>query len=265
METSNHNINGAMLQSHICSDIKHKTMKKTMTLFFAIIFLLINNCKAQNTTAKDSSKNKGYIGINAGVNIPMSRYAGTTPTIINGVGYAKTGERIDLSFGYKLSKSIGIAGMLSSIINSMDEQALTNNYSKLYYSNNVKITSTSWYLENIMLGAYGSFSNAKKCSFESRVMIGALIATKPEIIMSAASYKQDEKSATSANFCYLFGIGLKYNINDKLCFLSNLDYTGSKIIYSNIPITNSNGAKSSYTANLTYTAINIGIGLGFRL
>ena len=134
---------------------------------------------------------------------------------------------------------------------------------------NSYVDSKPWSIEGLMIGAYGSFPISKKVSFESRVLIGFLTSTSPEMTInlsgSGASSWIKQSSSSSSSFTYLLGVGFKYDIGRRTCLLANFDYLDAHPEFTDIELYSSTGSRSTNTFNQSLGAINIGLGIGYRL
>lgn len=220
------------------------------------------------TATKCLSQDKGYIAISVGPSIPIGDFASKNGNN-SSAGWATSGAIFDISFAYKLGQKFGLSGLLRGQTNSIDNSALASEFVK-QNGGSWTVSSKAWTLGGFMFGAYGSLPISDKVSFDTRAMIGFLNATSPEINTTlngtggAAWLKQSSVSAIS--FSYLIGGGFKFNVNDKICLLANIDYFGAKPEFIDVEITSSaGGAPQKSTFSQGFGAINFGFGIGLRL
>ena len=120
-----------------------------------------------------------------------------------------------------------------------------------------------------MFGCFGSFPISEKASFDTRVMIGFLSASSPEITITGtgpggtAWIKQG--STTGASFAYLIGAGFKFDIGSKVYLLTNLDYLGSNPEFSKVELTTSDGSRDTDTWSQNIGTLNLSVGIALKL
>jgi hypothetical protein len=233
-------------------------MKKT-TILFAVAALIATTCFSQD---------KGYIGISLGPSIPINDFASRDGNN-NSAGWATTGANFDITFVYKLGKSLGLSALLRGQANSVDNIAYSNELTK-QVGGSWTVDSKSWTMGGLLFGGYGSFPISDKVSFDTRAVIGFLNATSPELNLTlngsggAGWVRQSSVSANS--FTYLLGAGFKFGVSNKICLLANLDYLGAKPEFRDVELTSgSGGAPTKYTFSQKFGTINFGFGVGLRL
>ncbi len=228
------------------------------------ILLIISLFSATNCLSQD----KGYIAISISSSTPSGDFASKDPDN-KSAGYATSGIIFDISFGYKFGKNFGIASLIRGQANGTDAQALADELSKQNPGLNGTVESGTWSIGGYMAGGYGSFQISEKASFESRIMFGFLSATSPDINVnltgSGGSAWLKQKSASSSTFAYLFSVGFKYDVGERICLLSNFDYLGAKPEFRNVETTTSLGTSDKSTFSQSFGTINIGVGIGYRL
>ncbi len=229
-------------------------MKKKLLLF--IIVIALSNLHAQN---------KGYVALSFGGSSPLGDFADKSDNNPN-AGFAKLGTSLDLSIAYKLGKRFGMAAMVKNQSVPSDSDALTNYY-EYNYSVITSATAGNWNLTNLMIGGYGSFPIVNKLSLESKLMIGAVIATSPEIyrtqliaLKSVYNPIGNFSKNTSTTYGILFNAGLKYDLAKRICLLLNLDYLQSNPSFTYNNYYNKPTDESQYIQTLSYT-----LGVGYRL
>ncbi len=223
-------------------------MKKKLLLF--VIVIALSNLHAQN---------KGYVALSFGGSSPLGDFADNNAAN-NNSGLAKFAASLDLSLGYKLGKNFGVAVLIKKQSFPCDSDALT----KYYQANYGDIAGASvgnWNLTYIMVGGYGSFPIDKKWSFESKILLGAALATSPEISIKTTSNQTGSFASKSGNgLALLYNVGVKYDVGKKICLLFNLDYIDTKPTFT---YTNSSGGQS--TANQSIQSLSYTFGVGYRL
>ena len=100
-------------------------------------------------------------------------------------------------------------------------------------------------------------------------MIGFLNASSPEITLTAtgpggsAWVKQNSTTATS--FAYLIGVGFKFDLGRKLCFLTNIDYLSSNPEFKDVETITSLGDIDKSTWSQSMGTLNLSIGIGLKI
>jgi hypothetical protein len=221
------------------------------------------------TTIHSFAQDKGYIAISVGPSFPTGDFA-SKDMDNESAGFAKTGAIFDLSFGYKIGKNFGVSALLRGQSNKVDAQAIADEMSKQFTSDITGTVRTgSWGVGGFLVGGYGSFPVAKQLSFDSRLMVGFISATSPDMTINLSSSDGSgwvkQSSASGTAFAYLAGIGLKYNAAKRLCVLMNFDYLGAKPEFEDVETTSSMGDYGKSTYSQTFGSINIGFGVGYRL
>lgn len=219
------------------------------------------------TSAK--AQNIGYLGITLGPSIPSGDFGSKDPAN-KSAGLATTGFVIEGTIAFKLGKHIGMSALLRSQNNWPDNLVLED---ELETQTGVawEVETTAWKLGGFMLGPYGSFPVSEKVSFDTRVMIGFLFGNSPELDFTlkgsgGAGWVKQKSTSSEAVLSFLFGCGFKFNVSEKICLLTNLDYLGSEPEFNNVQILSSAGgspAKTSFTQS--YSTVNLMVGFGIRL
>ena len=232
---------------------------KKLFIVLTVSFVTATNCFSQNN---------GYIAISLGSSKPIGDFASNDPNKA-AAGYAKSGAIFDVSFGFKLGKNLGIAALLRGQANPTDAQAYADQISKQNPGVSGTVESKNWSIAGYMGGAYGSFPITEKLSFESKVLIGFLSATSPEMTVNligpGGTAWAKQNSATSSTFAYMLSTGFKFDVAKRVCMLANIDYLGANPEFSNVTTTASNGTMSKTTFSQSFGTVNIGVGVGFRL
>lgn len=267
--------NGSTIRGVIIEQIPNKSLKIETADRNVFVFQLeeIEKITKENSNAairgNSSSYKKGFIGIALGPSLPIGDFASKDPKN-NSAGYANMGAIFDISFAYKFGKQFGIAALIRSQSNSTDAQALADQLSQEIPGGiSGTVESKMWSIGGYMVGGYGSFQISSKVSFDARLMLGFLSATTPELKISLSgpggSAWIKQKSSSSSTFAYLIGAGFKFDVGNRICLLTNLDFLGAKPEFTNVEIVTSDGSSGKSTFSQSYGAINLGVGIGYRL
>lgn len=232
-------------------------MKKVFLFSIALFLSVTGFCQ-----------DKGYVALSGGFSVPISDFASKDASN-DGAGYALSGISGDVSFAYKFGKNFGLAMMLRQQFNAVDNQAVGEDIAKsagVPFSN---ITSTWWKVSGLMAGGYASFPVSSKMSVDFKAIAGFMAATSPEETIYFPYNGQQAwvklNTAKAYPFSYLVGVGYKYDLADRICFLMNFDYLGAKPEFNDVQITSSVGQTDSNTFAMKFATINVNVGIGFRL
>jgi hypothetical protein len=214
------------------------------------------------------SQDKGYIALTIGASSPMGAFSSKN-TNDDSSGLALTGAVVDLSMGYKLSKTLGVAFMIQKQANQLDGQVFIDNIKQNNPTFSGTVATTSWIANSILVGGYGSFPIAKKISLESRALVGMAYASSPELSINLTDTNGNnawfqKSSSNGSSFAYVVGVGLKYDLWKKFCLLAHVDYHNTKPTFKDTITTNS-GPLNSNSYSVTFQTINYGLGIGYRL
>lgn len=211
---------------------------------------------------------KGYISISLGPSLPTGDFASTNYNN-NEAGWSKTGAVIDIAFTHKFSQSHwGIAAMLRGQTNPLDAQGIADEVASQVPGVLITVTTTNWQIGSLWLGTYGSFPFSEKAAFDTRAMIGFLRVTAPEITTTAITAFGSEwikqSSSTTSTFGYLLGAGFRFDLGEKLSFLTQADYMSSKPKFKDVETTSSMGDYEKETKSQKIQTVNVSIGLAFK-
>ena len=233
-------------------------MKKELNFLFVLMFL----------ATKSFSQNKGYVSISMGPSFPIGNFASKNVNN-NFAGWASTGIVLDINIAYKLGRNFGLFGSLRGQTNNFDNAAFATELAN-QTGYDWSVSSKPWSIGGLMFGGYGSFPVSKKVSFDTKSLIGILRIATPEINStlsgSGGSVWVKQNSVNSISFTYLLGSGFKFDITEKICLMTHLDYLVSKPEFRNVEIITSDGGaplKSTFTQNIQ--TINFFVGVGLRL
>lgn len=271
-------------------------MIKTISI---IIFssLTLSSCYSQ------TFKDKNYVGFSIGPSIPIGNY-GSKDMKNDLAGFAKIGLSMNLSYGIKLRKHVGISAMLLGQLNPLNKKALENEFSQAKISDGVffassttdpppsppsytiypnwKFDKDSWKMGSFLLGADGEFpSHSRNLFLIAKAMMGVIYVTSPEISgnsttdTATANVKQNSVSAFGVS--YLLRGGIKYMVNRKMGILFSVDhFSTNNIKFKDIKATFDSvkyvdGFPSSTQSSITadgkqkINAINVNVGLHIKI
>lgn len=247
-------------------------MKKVI-LLLTIPLVLVSKGFSQD------DNRKGFTSFNLGSSMPVGNFS-SKDFDNSQAGFATNGLVIDFTFGYRISKTLGITAIYRSQVNGHDMVAYAEgweDYLDRHYpsvTSSVFVESTSFALSGIMVGINGSFSIGNNISFEPRIAIGPSVASLPA--MTTEMYESGTKlvttirpQASTFTFSYIIGAGAKLDVSKKICLLANIDFYASNAYWEDveeISIGHITGKteKNYYHYSQKFTTINISAGLGFR-
>jgi len=233
---------------------------KNLFILMAVVFISVTSVFAQD---------KGYIGVSIGPSIPTGDFASKDMNN-EAAGFAKTGAIFDITFAYKLNKNFGVTALLRGQANKLDAKAISNEmYKQLPSEVSSSVSTSSWGVGGLLIGGYSTVPVAKQLSFESRLMLGFISATSPDVTINLSGFGETawvkQSSTTSTALAYLAGVGLKYDAGKRVCVLLNVDYLGSNPKFDNVETTSSDGEMSKDSYSQAFGTVNFGFGIGYRL
>jgi hypothetical protein len=284
----------------MCLSCKEPTIKNVMRIssLLPLTLLLIY------TPGYSQSKKTSYLSFSIAPSFAIGKYAQKDATKSSS-GFASAGESANISYDHLTNSRFGWSVALHGQRNPLNIKALANAmsqfgfYEGFYVSSspnpvppqsqatkygNWKFDNNSWWLGSLLLGGNvetrGEGSN--KFSFTAKLMIGAVYASAPEIkgksTSDTAIAQIKQTGATGFGFAYTINSGIKFKLNNRVYFLTQLEYFGtSNITFKDVQITfasahYSNGfptSASSQTATgnakQTIASVNLNVGIGINL
>lgn len=236
------------------------SIKKTI---FSLLALMIF---AFHSQAQDK---KGYIGISLGPSSPRGDFSNkdyNSPS----AGWANNGAMFDISFAYKLGEGyFGIIGLLRGQSNQTDAQVIADQIAIRFPRENLRVESEGWGMRELMVGGFLSRPISKKISHDSRVMIGYLSVDSPEKTYTAAvpgsTAWVKQNSASAGSFAFLLGVGLTFDIGNKLFLLTNFDYLASNPKFSDIEVIDNYGGRKTDSLSQNIETFNFSVGIALKL
>ena len=227
-----------------------------------------------------SSDSKLTIGISVGASLPMGAYGSKNTDTASSTrndsthiqnGYASTGFHFDVTAAYMFADNIGGEVMIGGNMNSFDVASFKTN-------NNIKSPSTftanNYYIGQYLVGPVLSFGDKLKINI--RVLVGlvtanATVETETNGQSGASEFSYTYTGNSASAFGYNVGAGIKYNFNDKMGLLVNVDYLGSTLTYTGYSESQTYfGSTSSHTnttlkQTMALGMVNATVGLAFNL
>ena len=210
-----------------------------------------------------------------------------------------TGSAFELSLGYKINLHIGGTLLLSEALYELDPSSrgvaqLISLHPSLY-QNAAVFKSGQLSAQSVMVGAFYDLPVGKnnKMFLKSHMLLGIMDCTIPEIeVVGQHNPTAADKNGNSIDtvetwdapriysyfLSYRIGTGLYYSLNKRLSVFVTIDYQGSNLAFTSVPITynlainsNNNGAGTStnlsngvYTTEVNptifYQSVLVGLG-----
>gem|GEM_PF-574458 len=227
---------------------KSKKILYSMKKYIAL--LLVSGVVASAAYAQPNST----LSISLGAASPYSHF-GSTDVKNPLSGSAKLGATLDISYQYKITKLLGIAGLLRTQMNGTSTDAQATNL-KTQTGINWNLESSSWLSGSALVGFTFGIPITENFSIETRAMSGYSRIAAPDVTASSDSFSFEFKSATGA-FSYLLGGGFRYNLSERLCVMANVDYFNAQAEFSNMDVT----LKHRTNASINPLSPNVNTGL----
>jgi hypothetical protein len=220
------------------------------------------------------------IGLSVGAALPMSAYGAKATDTASSTqndsthvqnGFASTGFHFDVTASYMFADHIGGQVMIGGNMNSFDVATYKT-------VNNIKspetFTANNYYIGQYLVGPVLSFGDKLKLNI--RVLVGLVTSNATVITETNGQSGGAEASFTrtgnpGSGFGYNFGAGIKYNFNDKMGLLVNVDYLGSTLSYTGYGQSSTFFGTTSSTTNTTLKQtmalgmVNASVGIAFNL
>jgi hypothetical protein len=232
-------------------------MKKKFLTAAILLFIFLNSYS-------QVGKDKGYFALTIGPSFPIGNYAKSDVTN-SMLGLAKMGDVVNISYSCLTGKNFGIAATLLGQINPLNIHSMEQSFAQLKLKiasgfvtepgqplpntpgntyPNWQFEKHSWKLAAVLFGGYGQLpsGNSGKISFITKAMIGIMYAVAPKLkgssITDTAGAYIEQSSGSAVGFSFLLSGGIKYQLNNKISLLSNLDFLGTgNLTFKNIKAT----------------------------
>jgi hypothetical protein len=208
-------------------------MKKTSVLLTGFLLFAI--------VLHAQKKNQRFMAeISLGPSIPLGKFAGKSYKSIREedqpAGLAKTGLNAQVALGYYLKENIGLLLMPGYSVHQQDESAYEDYLKQTIGARSgvtpsrVDVETKSWKVFKLMAGAFLVTPLTSELSFQTKLTAGACKTAIPGYSFNAYSpsgtwYAAGTTDNTSLSwaFCYQVSAGLKYNLNNKLHLLLDVN------------------------------------------
>ena len=226
-----------------------------------LVFTIVS--KAQDGELLD----RGYFGLNIGMSAPTSDF-GSTDKTSKSAGFAKSGIYSSLQFCYQFGKKQrhGIILQYSGHDYDLNNSAYSDRLSNALGSNVVNFTNKGKYgISMFGIGHNIRWVLKEKHSIAFRYVISYSKFSTPGFEATFANGdKLTNSEGNGSSLAFSIGVHYKYNINNKWCFLANLDNTAQTFKY-NTDATFTGTSNTTLDNTLSVSNYNISAGIGYLL
>lgn len=226
-------------------------MKKQLFIFQLLIMTAFGSYAQSDAKAVESKK--FFLALTAGPSIPVGKF-GLKDVNDEQAGYARFGYNLNLNFGYKAGKNLGIA---SSVIFGRHKLNI-DEIKKALSEPNLSVDHYQYY--GILAGPMASVNISDKVLMDFKIMAGVAEANSP--VFRLGSNVSQEK--WNEAFTWQYGTDLRYNINSKTCLFTNVYYNHMKPSWNFGPF--SNGGTEEMVRveqNISVLDFSFGVGMNF--
>jgi hypothetical protein len=258
------------------------TIQKRTREFLLFIFCFVQLfLVSQNDSLPKKTKYSGHMMLSGGYAKPLEDIASSST-----VGSAKNGLGLQFLIQVPLFKRFGLCvaydyGLFYVDQDELDERNTTFSFPQVSGMMSSVNVHQNWAMSTLNVGVFASlpFSQNQNVKLETRIMFGSSIATSPGVSCTyatfspsttAVSYKTETLFSSKSNnlpLTFLFGLGLRYDLNAEWCLGINFDYLNvvnetefDEIVTKN---TQNQTSVSSKNLDLGYFTFKIGIGRFF--
>ncbi len=223
---------------------------------FTLILLAIASSAMSQDIKKTASINKPFnISLTAGFAAPVGDFSTTKG---NEPGFAKVGYNFNLNFGYNINSRLGIASTAFYAYYKLNNKAI-NDLIGSGGPTSSSVTSDHWKYHGIVAGPMTTFELAENVYLDLKFMAGFANVNFPVFKASGESSPEKWKAA----YAMKMGGNVRYNLNDKFCFYSSLDYFYTRPTWKFTESVDGETIKSNISQRLESVNINVGIGYNF--
>jgi hypothetical protein len=237
--------------------------------FYTSIFITI--ISVFSVLAQVDSTNQS-LSLTIGASLPMSNYAATT----NDGGYAKLGLAIQSNYSYNFTQSIGAIASYNFFRNTINADALANNFKtkvesqierSVDYSSS---TANNWNAHSVLIGLnyLKSLTSNNKLAFHATMLAGSAFVYSPAsettVFVNNVFYRTTVKRSFNACLSYQIQAGLSYKTGPKTSLNFNANYLGMNLEGYNLEITdvgNNSYLNNKYQFKQSIEMLNLSIGI----
>ena len=200
-----------------------------------LIILLVITISVPYQLLAQSNSERSSLSLSIGASIPVGDFSKTDANNTSS-GYAKTGETVKLSFGYKLTKIIGLEAMAYGQRNTLNTGAFQKELDKTYFFQdarnypNWEVEKKNWMTGSVLAGVTGEYAidPKNKISIKAKALAGLALVKSPDL---KAESRSDNAYATfTGNYgsdkgiSFLLGAGLNYKLSNHFGLFLNSEY-----------------------------------------
>ena len=239
------------------------------SLLLALLLVGVNsNAANYQSSAADSTIEKGHISYSIGTALPLGKF-GSTDYFEKGAGYAMPGIALELNLTRKIHGGPYSWCISSrSSINFANEMALINDINYANPGNGYDVQWGTYSMSGLFGGAKYDFKPNEKISIVPRFMMGMVVATLPEMLYRSSwnsSYWYKESSSSASTFSTLLGLGMDVKIFRHMKFLANVDMQRAYPLFVNIETLSSSGNRNFETLSQRMHSLSFTVGLAAEL
>ena len=230
---------------------------------------------AQKAFIFNSQQKNGFIAVSMGISQPLGTF-GAQNSVTNENGMALMGQTASVSGGYRIAGPLGLMARYDETQNSINTQALLNQYSQSPATNLIASTTPGkagrWQVRTLMVGPYVTIPLGR-FAVDVRALAGQAWAVCPQtsvagmINQTNAQISTDNREAKALTSS--LGLSLRYRISPTVAVHVNGDYTTGRFTFTDVPMESRSGNQSQATTftskkMLTTAMLSAGLTIQFR-
>jgi len=230
-------------------------------LIAALLLLFTSTLSAQ-------LKNPHFVGLNAGVSMPIGEYKNFDTARASAVN---AGKYASLESGIYISRFVGIGVNLGLYTNSINESEIKSQYEKQLVTNNsIEVKADDWLNVYALAGLYFTIP-IKKVRLDFKFLGGAVNSSQPLVTVtsneSGSVVVRESKVEDAIAFGINYGAHLRIPLISKLYLRLNAETFTSLPEFKKETTSYRNGVKTVTKENFeqTISVLNVGVGLCFSL
>lgn len=236
-------------------------MKKKITLLALSVFTVLL-LQAQDMPEKQTMKkeNKMYLALSVGPSVPLGKFGSKSTLPEDGAGFANTGIKLGLHYGYLIGKNFGLASNIGYARYKLDEDAI--NSMMVVDDPTFKVSADHWQYYSFLVGPMATVTANDKLNFDFKVLGGLTHTNFPVISAATSSSSASSSENWQSAFAWQLETTMRYHFNPRTCFFTNFDYLKTKPV-TNITITNGGTESSEVEQHISVISLTVGVGLAF--
>jgi hypothetical protein len=220
------------------------------------------------STLSAQLKNPHFVGLNAGLSMPVGEYKNFDTARASSVN---SGKYASLEGGVYISRFVGIGVNLGLYTNSINESEIKSEYEKQLVTNKaIEVKADDWLNAYAMAGIYFTIP-IKKVRLDFKFLGGAVNSSQPLVTVtsneSGSVVVRESKVEDAIAFGINYGAHLRIPLVSKLYLRLNAETFTSLPEFKKETTSYRNGEKTITNENFeqTISVLNIGVGLCFSL